>query len=1455
MAENLLENGGFEADWGEEQSNRVLVFPADAGRYETELGELHTPPSWLTWYYHDPGNWGQPEVGDIRSEHVPYRVHEGNKAARLFTFYRKHDAGFLQQVEVEPGQGLRLSAWAHAWSNHPLEGHEECADDPRCSCGVGKGPVYLMEEDVPPPNGDPWNDAIDNVSFMVGIDPTGGTDPFSETVVWGPVAHIYNEYDEVPAVEAVAEASTVTVFLRSRAAWAFKHNDVYWDAVELVAVEVSTEPEASPRPQAERQPEPKPWSYRVIREGSKIGVHSIRANNVVSFSAELKHRGTQFPVVKAVDDFGWLAEVKRADPDVITIGRYTSRHEGCGELDDRDCDVDALAARLLGVIEDKAGGDIVENVDYWEIANEPDPPGPDGYGRLAALMIACMEQAEAKGLKLALFGLNAGTPEWDEMKAMVETGVFARARQGGHILTLHEGTFDTHDPQDYWPDTIPGSPTVDGAGPLHFRYRFLYHLLEERGEAIPLVVSEWYLGDEQAADVDTIVDALTWYDSEASSDYYVWAFCPFTLGPTEGWSHTDYERVYLALVEHMVAVKDRQNALALGQEPNQPDEPDERPAPDFVPPRVPYKRSYVLLPQIQDPLQRLEWRTAAALGSSLGMQTVGHSADDAGVGPAERLIMVINPSQHGSDLRAWYREHYPGAGYREIEVENPWETALRLLPQLEEDIALGRADVRWASYDFGEEPGGGTMGEYGGLLTGLAILLRKVYRRGITPPLLDKLLVGARAAFADDDALVWDAAVGLFSAFDDSIEDDNQRSIEELRTLRNGGWEMVLRLGSEQQAKGEHFVYLEGIEDGVFHVIDAQTGERTHGSAGDRIADVKGIRAAHVRKMPDELLFDSMSEGVEVGEAVPPREPYDRTYVLLPQIDDVVDRLEWRVAASIGSSHAMATVGHSADDAGTGPPIRRIVAVNPALWEEGLEEWYDDHYPNATFEGIEAETPWEMAINLLRPLESDIALAQNDERWAHYDFGEHPDAREETIGRYGCFLTGLSIILRNVYRRDVTPPVLDKVLVTARSAYVRDNLMAWSGVAPLFPAFDEGIKDFQPHTAAELGRLLDDDWEVILRRADGEHFVYLEGVDGETLNIIDTWDGKRKQRAAGDYAGVRALHVKEGVQSGYPEVLIGVHDETGGRWMAEQGLAGCCLVHRQVQQQAVHLDFEHLQEAGSVVIARLNWGYADGTGTLPRPKHGDAFVEAVVETMLAARGVDFFHVGNEPNNRQEWPGFRSSEEYPLTREYVTEIYNDIWNRLEGRVKIGPPPIDPYFGPGSNNRGWWTYMLEHIDGADALFLHSKTQTNDPAEVWSEARFADQPLEWQYLNLRSVQTGLEVLPDRFKDLPVFVTEVNPQLLDADGPIGWKRGNGLWVRQAVRFFREVQPVAGIVFYRYDAAGDQAPFGLVNRPTILSAIAHEARRRPSPDSADVASPPPGLPSPVWRRVVEARA
>jgi hypothetical protein len=1414
MSSSLLRNGGFEAAWAEKKSHRCLIVTSDKTSSEKDVGNIFTPPHWLTWFRHEPGTWDQPEVRDAWKNMDQRRVHDGDKGVLLFTFHRKHDAGFLQQVSVEPGAQLRFTAWAHAWSNHPIEGYEDCADKSPCSAGVGTGPVFLSADDVPALTGNPWTDAIGNFAFMVGIDPTGGTNPLADNVVWGAAAHIYNEYHQVPSVEATAQSDTVTVFLRSRTLWGFKHNDAYWDSAELVAAKHAP---ASGPPDGT----------------SKMGIHVLQADR----AGEFLKAG---PVLaKFAGDWAGATEVPSG---TLIIGSKPANYdvqENAGLPPRRAAE--QFVSGLRRFFEAHPA------IEYWEGPSNPICTDEESIAWYTEFEMARIELMAHLGLKCVIGNFATGTPPldlWPAFLPAIETGLEHQA-----ILGLHEYSCPwmwwltgTHqpDPDDDQED--------EGWATLRYRKVYRQYLLPNRLQ-IPLIITEcgidplvnpkpigapaatwkelgeyWEAHDGEADEADYYFRQLVWYDRELCKDEYVIGMAPFTWGNWDGtWKEFDVagtpvaEKMIRYIGEHAPgSSKPFVYANYSGS--------SSLPSCEFVPPREPYRRTYVLLPPIEDTLDRLEWRTAGAIGSSVRMRTLGHSIADAGVGPQDREVLAVNPALWGADIKAWYDEHHPGVRFDTVETDSPWELAIKLLPPLDEDIALAQTDPRWADYDFGEHPDTDTetIGHYGCFMTGLAIILRKLYKRDVTPPILDKLLVAARAAYAEDNLLMWDGVVSLFPTFVEGIKDDRQRSAGELDDLLKDGWEVILR-----RADGGHFVYLESVQGSVLHIIDTWDGERKQKAA----SHYQGVRATRIG---DPVPTFNMGQQPSTRDASPwarPREPYKRTYVLLPQIEDTVRCLEWRVAAAIGTStqigvsDQMWTIGHSADDAGVGPQDRVILAVNPAEWGDDLEGWFDEHYPNAKYKALESESPWEMGIKLMPILDEDIALAQTDPRWADYDFGEDPDVDSDTIGRYGCFVADLAIILRKVYQRAVTPPLLDKLLVSARAPYVDDNLLMWEGVTPLFPAFDDSIKDNRRRSARELRQLLRAGWEVILRRADGAHFVYLEDVEGDVLHIIDTWDGKRKQKSAADYAGIRATHVRA---RGYPlpaEVSVGLHDEAGGKWMVEHELKGCCLVHGIVQRQPVHLDFRHLQEAGITVICRLNWGYADGTGTLPRPRDKGGFVDAVVKTMLDATGVAYFHVGNEPNNRSEWPGYKTSSEYALTAGYVTTIYNEIWKRVAGRAKLGPPPLDPYFGPHSSNRDWWQYILDNITGADALFLHAKTQTNTPNEIWSRMRFGNEPLTWQYLHMRTVETALAILPDRFKSLPVYVTELNPQhVKEIKGTLGWQPGNTEWVYEAMDYFRGEQPVTGVAFYRYEAAGDQAGFGLEDKPAILAAIEQEA-------------------------------
>ena len=238
-----LLNGNFEADWGTQSSHKAHVFPVGGDPYFADIGNIFTPPHWVTWYRHQPGIWDQPEVRDAWKNIDPRRVCSGEKGILFFTFYRKHWGGFYQNVPVTRGQTVEFSCHLHAWSNHDGYNYPH-KHDGRWSEGVGYNVVSIHESNIEPDSPidapDPQHDAIRNFQFRVGIDPTGGINPLADSVVWSGRYSNYNGYLAPLVIEAIARTDSVTVFTESKTAWAFCHNDFYADDADL---EVVADPE------------------------------------------------------------------------------------------------------------------------------------------------------------------------------------------------------------------------------------------------------------------------------------------------------------------------------------------------------------------------------------------------------------------------------------------------------------------------------------------------------------------------------------------------------------------------------------------------------------------------------------------------------------------------------------------------------------------------------------------------------------------------------------------------------------------------------------------------------------------------------------------------------------------------------------------------------------------------------------------------------------------------------------------------------------------------------------------------------------------------------------------------------------------------------------------------------------------------------------------------------------
>lgn len=207
---NLLFNPSFES------YHDYSAYVPPGGHPDCPSGVCDTAqmaPGWLPyWRSHndqdDPWIIRNPEYKPADPQWTdPRRVRTGTTAQAYFTFESNHEAGFYQQVSVNPGSSYCFSVWGHSWS---ANGDEDAYTDP------------------PPNNG--------NFRQRVGIDPAGNTDWQSSTIVWGP-ARIQPDFFEPIVVTATAHAATITAYAYSFPEWAAKHNDAYWDDANLRQIE------------------------------------------------------------------------------------------------------------------------------------------------------------------------------------------------------------------------------------------------------------------------------------------------------------------------------------------------------------------------------------------------------------------------------------------------------------------------------------------------------------------------------------------------------------------------------------------------------------------------------------------------------------------------------------------------------------------------------------------------------------------------------------------------------------------------------------------------------------------------------------------------------------------------------------------------------------------------------------------------------------------------------------------------------------------------------------------------------------------------------------------------------------------------------------------------------------------------------------------------------------------
>lgn len=295
---------------------------------------------------------------------------------------------------------------------------------------------------------------------------------------------------------------------------------------------------------------------------SKLGIHVIRNNDagIMEFVGQARPA-----VIKAVDDLGFLAEVKTISPWTITIGRIDAGSPNYQA--NPEAEAQQLVQSQLSYYQANPA------VDYWEGLNEPDPniENMPWYSRFEQERIRLLAQ---HGYRAAIGSFATGVPEVHEFMLFLDA--IAVAKEHLAILSLHE--YGAPDMTYLYGGALPGMPIYSDRGALTFRYRWFYRdILEPRNLVIPLVISEagidGIIGNRPGPDgygwadfqdfwvqqgwatdgVTAFIRQLAWYDVGVRQDGYVIGFTIFTAGGIGFWEHYNINPILPDLTNYVLS--------------------------------------------------------------------------------------------------------------------------------------------------------------------------------------------------------------------------------------------------------------------------------------------------------------------------------------------------------------------------------------------------------------------------------------------------------------------------------------------------------------------------------------------------------------------------------------------------------------------------------------------------------------------------------------------------------------------------------------------------------------------------------------------------------------------------------------------------------------------------------------------------------------------------------------
>ncbi|MFN2201827.1 MAG: N-acetylmuramidase domain-containing protein [Caldilineaceae bacterium] len=309
-----------------------------------------------------------------------------------------------------------------------------------------------------------------------------------------------------------------------------------------------------------------------------------------------------------------------------------------------------------------------------------------------------------------------------------------------------------------------------------------------------------------------------------------------------------------------------------------------------------------------------------------------------------------------------------------------------------------------------------------------------------------------------------------------------------------------------------------------------------------------------------------------------------------------------------------------------------------------------------------------------------------------------------------------------------------------------------------------------------------------------------------------------------------------------PDYIYGLHEPGGEHLMKEAGRIGWVLQLAEIGLDGGtdDADCSKLAADGFGVVTRLNHGYGSA-GTLPTPDKYPEFAQSAARFVARSKGCHIWIVGNEPNHEQERPNGEPifPIQYATAYRLVRAAIRSVPGHEDDQVLVaGSAPWNAQTTYASNVRGdWIRYFIDVMEllgdkEVDGFAIHTYTHDLNPQQITGDY-FHTQPGYTHLRNeFRTYRDYMAAIPERFRHLPVLITETDPTTRHQ----GWNPGTNVgWVQTAYEEIAkwnadpENQPIQALILYRWPLIPDQPEWSISDRPGIIEDFEDALRTEPA--------------------------